>query len=407
MMWLTLLGYEFKKMFHRKTFWISLVGVYLLLLLVNSMWIFGNVYVEGTQVATSRQLARDESQAGKKLNGLLLTNEVIQEAFREEAQFPGYTAEHFLEENRKALKSQKITELFGNLMGSMGEGITETETGRSEADTDTPDYYQSWREYVRASFSEEGLTPVETAYWETSLEQVETPWRYAYNEAYARFLNMQSMNLFLTALAIVICLAPLFAQECTAKTDALILSGKFGRQEVFWAKITTGILFSVLWSVLVYGSVLLEEIMIYGAGDLTVPIQTLPAFFGSAWQASVGSMLLILLLCSILASVLTALFAMLCSAGMKSAFGPVILGLILTFLPVFLGSVPRSFRSIYLITQLLPGKFASVDSLFGGTIFSIGGLSLRAYEYIPIAYVGIGAACLLLAGYGYLKRRRV
>ena len=29
-----------------------------------------------------------------------------------------FIAEHFLEENRKALKSQKITELFGNLMGS-------------------------------------------------------------------------------------------------------------------------------------------------------------------------------------------------------------------------------------------------------------------------------------------------
>lgn len=68
---------------------------------------------------------------------------------------------------------------------------------------------------------------------------------YNYDLGYQRMENILLSYYYTLAVLIVIGLAGIFCGEYSRKTDALILSAKYGRHKIAFAKIKAGIIFSV------------------------------------------------------------------------------------------------------------------------------------------------------------------
>nr|WP_296011262.1 hypothetical protein [uncultured Blautia sp.] len=89
---------------------------------------------------------------------------------------------------------------------------------------------------------------------------------------------------------------------------------------------------------------------------------------------------------------------MFCSARMNSAFGPVLVGVLLSLLSVVKEMIPSWMITLRRMASLLPGPFASWESLFDVRFWNLGGMYLKSYEYVPVIY---GVVILLLCVFAY------
>ena len=89
---------------------------------------------------------------------------------------------------------------------------------------------------------------------------------------------------------------------------------------------------------------------------------------------------------------------MFCSARMNSSFGPVLVGVLLSLLSVVKEMIPSWMITLRKIASMLPGPFASCESLFDERFWKLGGIYLKSYEYVPVIYA---IMILLFCGLAY------
>lgn len=90
-----------------------------------------------------------------------------------------------------------------------------------------------------------GLSEAEKDYWRNMNSSVEEPFQYGYFGGWEIIISSSELLMF-AILAICIVIAPVFAGEYQAGTDAVILSGKYGKTKLTTAKIVAALLFGVL-----------------------------------------------------------------------------------------------------------------------------------------------------------------
>lgn len=394
---LELMGYEYKKMFNRKSFWLNIIAGFLIMAASGLLVLTGTVYLEGEVAYTHMDYVKAEREAGSSINGVLLDEKTLTEAqkmYNERLQLePGrdITNENFLEIQKKYTPSMLISKL-----------------GRwDENGKNAKMFYEDRAQRQLDKWKGENLSEDEIEYHTEQDSRIETPWKYAYNEAYGRFQTLNFTNILILSILIVICLSPIFAEEYTTHVDALMLSAKNGRKKVMAAKLLTGLSFAAVISLTGYLVMLAEQIIIYGRGDLSAPMQVIQKLEDSPFPFSTGEMLLITLGCSMLSSLLVSVIVMLCSANMKSSFGPAVLGILLAFLPLFSGIIPVAYRGLYMFVQAFPGNFGTMGSTFADQLMRVGNLLLPAYIYVPVFYAAAAAVMLVFAARGYLRRQPV
>ncbi|MCR1839510.1 hypothetical protein [Murimonas intestini] len=392
---LELMGYEYKKMFNRRSFWLNIIAGFLLMGTSGFLMLTGKVYLEGEFAYTHMEYINAEKEAGSSINGIRLDEKTLTEAQKKwnerQKLVPGkdITKDNFLEIQREYLPYVFISRL-----------------GRWEEDEQNAQmFYEDRAERQMALWNSGKLSDEEIKYLKEQDSRIERPWKYAYNDAYGQFQSLNFTNIMILSILIVICLSPVFAEEYTTHVDALMLSAKNGRKRVITAKILTGLSFAAVLSLTGYLAMLAEQVIIYGKGDLSAPMQVILELEDYAYPFSTGKMLLITLACSVLASLLSAVIVMMCSARMKSSFGPAVTGILMAFLPVFSGIVPESFRGIHMFVQAFPGNFGTYKSIFSNQLMGIGNLLFPAYIYVPVFYAAAAAVMIALAARGYLRRQ--
>ncbi len=244
------------------------------------------------------------------------------------------------------------------------------------------------------------LSAQQKEYWGNMSSKVETPLQYGYHEGWE--IIMSSFELLMFALlAVCIVIAPVFSGEYQAGTDAVILSGKYGKTKLVTAKIISSMLFGVLAFTLHVTVAFGLPLAAFGADGWNLPLQaaglTIPYPFTFLQAALTNLGVIYLVLLAMIA------LTLLLSAKMKSPFLVLVILVPVLFLPLFLS--PNGTAGAYnLVLFLLPYRCA-MPEIGKYVSYQIGGLVLDAFSMRAILYAALTAVMLPLARLGFQKHQ--
>lgn len=387
-----LVFFEYKKMLKRKSVWISVFAMLFVVLLCSNLSLFGSVYVDDHKVMSHLEEIQIRREGGEKLNGTVLEEEFLEEnAEAYESYLKDRDNENITWENYKtAQKELASAQLLSWWMESIAPGFQ----GEIPADK----FYARREKSMEKAWEAAGLDLGAIQEHREQNQKIATPFTYSYCESYEKFSMYWMSNMIVLAMAVAVCVAPVFAEEYSTGMDMLQRSSRKGKGNLVAAKLITGFSFTLLLGAITFGLSLAMEILIYGAGSLSAPMQVIDTLLLSSYPFTIGEMLLLLFFASEISLLVLATVVMFCSARMNSAFGPVLVGVLLSLLSVVKEMIPSWMITLRRMASLLPGPFASWESLFDDRFWKLGGMYLKSYEFVPVIY---GVVILLLCVFAY------
>ncbi len=268
--------------------------------------------------------------------------------------------------------------------------------------TDGANFYQSMQTKNEAvlNASSRDLTDDQKEYWSSLQNGINTPLQYGYYEGWNIIISSMELLMF-AILAVCIIIAPVFAGEYQAGTDAVILSAKYGKTKLTTAKIIASLLFGTLAFALNIIVACGLPLAAFGTDGWNLPLQiantTVPysLTFMQATLISIGVIYLVLL-----GMIGLTLFL---SSKMKNPYFVLIVLVPVLFIPMFL--TPNGTTGIYnLILFLLPYR-ATMPELGKYISYQFGSLVLDAFSVRAILYVVLTIIMLPLARLGFKKHQ--
>ena len=264
--------------------------------------------------------------------------------------------------------------------------------------SDGTDFYQARQDKIEKILNDSSkeLSEAEKDYWRNLNSKVEEPFQYGYYEGWEVIISAFELLMF-AVLAVCIVIAPVFSGEYQAGTDAVLLSGKYGKTKLTTAKILAA-LFSealafTLHVLLAFGLPLAA----FGTDGWNLPLQIngttvpYPLTFLEGTLINLGVIYLVLL-----AMIGVTLFL---SARMKSPYLVLTVVVPVLFVPMFLS--PNGTSGIYnLLVFLTPYK--SLVPNFGSYLsYQFGPVVLDAFAVRTVLYAVLALILLPLAGRGF------
>jgi len=245
-----------------------------------------------------------------------------------------------------------------------------------------------------------GISENQKAYWRNINSRVETPFQYGYYEGWEIIFTSFELLMFVI-LAVCIVLAPVFAGEYQAGTDAVVLAAKYGKTKLITAKIISSFLFGFLAFTLHIIAAFGLPLMAFGIDGWNLPVQI--------WNTIIPYPLTFLQATLINTAVnYTILFAvigltLLLSAKMKSPYLVLMIIVPVLFIPLFI--TPNGTTGLYsMIAFLLPYRAATAE--IGRYIsYEIGALVIDVHVMRAIIYAMLTLITIPFARMGFKKHQ--
>lgn len=395
-----LVFFEYKKMFKRKSVWISIFAMLFVVLLCSNLSLFGSVYVDDHKVMSHLEEIQIRREGGEKLNGTVLKEEFLEEHAQE---YKSYLKDR---ENGKITwenyKTAQREFASAQLLSWWMESLAPEFQGEIPADK----FYAAREKNMEKAWKAAGLDSGAIQEHREQNQKIVIPFTYSYCKSYEKFSVYWMSNMIVLAMSVAVCVAPVFAEEYSTGMDMLQRSSGKGHGSLVAAKLVTGFSFTFFLGAITFGLSLAMEILIYGAGSLNVPMQIIDTLLLSSYPFTIGEMLLLLFFASEISLLVLAAVVMFCSARMNSAFGPVLVGVLLSLLSVVKEMIPSWMITLRRIASLLPGPFASWESLFYERFWKLGGMYLKSYEYVPVIYSVVILLLCVFAYRGFVRGKR-
>ncbi len=264
------------------------------------------------------------------------------------------------------------------------------------------DFYQARQDKIEKILNDpsKDLSEEEKTYWQEMNSKVREPFRYGYYGGWEVLISAFELLMF-PVLAVCIAVAPVFSGEYQAGTDAVILSGKYGKTRLAAAKLVAALLFGVLAFTLHVIVAFGISLAAFGIGGWDLPLQIngttvpYPLTFLEGTLVNLGVIYLVL-------AAMIGLTLML-SARMKSPYLVLIVVVPVLFLPMFLSA--NGTAGIYnLFVFLTP--YRSLMPNFGSYLsYQIGPVVLDAFTARAVLYGALALLLIPLAGNGFKKHQ--
>ncbi len=398
-----LLYFELKKILDRKANQIALLLGLLLAVICNVMQIQGET------------LTVD----GQELKGIeaILRQQEIENALTDELDEEFLTS--FLREYQRQIASNpsgynySLIESKSNLFSLYAKNYTEWnehfdwETLNKIPTEGGIAFYDRRMEKIEtllnADYSYGNYTEAEKQYWLEKAAAVSTPFPWGSRNTWSIIWNGIGMLCY-QFLVVGLCIAPVFAGECQNRTDALLLTTKYGKNRAIFAKLLISFTFSVLYIALCGLVGMGINVALLGTEGWNLPIQLWDTLFPYEWTAAqacimnLGVMLLITLL-------LTA-FTLMLSAVSKNPVIVLAADILLFFGTAFLPSSKSSglWNRIICLVPLHCSDLQNVlktynDYPFGNLVISHLGMMFLVYMFLTVI-------CTLCADLGFILTKR-
>ena len=137
-------------------------------------------------------------------------------------------------------------------------------------------FYERREQAIDDFLENSGQAGVEKEYLLNMEQKVETPFQYEWVEGWSQLLGSIVADLgIVMALFLAITLSPLFAGEWHDNTSSLVLTTKNGWRKVAFAKILTGLAFTVEFFVILVIPSIISQMLFMGTSGWDMPIQNI------------------------------------------------------------------------------------------------------------------------------------
>ena len=234
-------------------------------------------------------------------------------------------------------------------------------------------------------------------------EKVNLPLRYSWVDGWSQLLGSMIADLgTVMALFLAIALASLFAGEWHNNTNALVLTTKNGWEKIAWAKVFTGLAFTVeLFVMLAVGSIA-SQIFFMGVTGWDMPIQTIKLIAIAPMnmlQAEIYEYVF-----TLLGAIGFAGIVMLISAAVKSNVPALLFSFAIVYGPMMIAEyLPYGMQKAL---DLIPLVGSGAD-IFRTNTFQIFGKFIWSPYLLITVPVLIGIVCMPFAVKGWSRRLKV
>lgn len=379
--------FELGKILQRRITWIT-AGITLFLILgLLALDSLGSYYIDGVKVDSNFHMNQIYKADQQRLDGRLIDQALLEEMSDGYGRIPKDALNgrvHYVGTEEYQTYARPYSAIF-NFVRRAGKMTT------SEAMTwkaDERELYQRRQQELEKNWEDNFLTEKEKEFWRRQEKKVDWPVTFYFKEGYWHLLDSVQTVGLLMLFAVAICLAGVFSDEHSRKTDQLILSSRYGREPVYLAKILSGISFTIGFSLIVFTLAILETCFLYGlegfwaAFQLMVPV--------SSYSLSVGESVVIAIGMVILASVLVGIFVMLLSELFRNSLGTLALTAGMMILCMYV-SIPEQYRVLSQLWSYLPSNVVAAWNIFDCRTVPIFGVVLVFWQAVAILYAVLGA----------------
>jgi len=377
--------YECKKLLSKKIVWISFSLSILMILISLFAPFLGDYYIDGKFIDTNYNMYQQEKAYARALSGREISQELLEETIAAYRKIPEIPGTHYTATEEYGKYARPYSEIFNFIRNLSGMQTSEMITSWQP---DEDDMYARRQTWLASRGEDLGLSKGEMEFWREREEQIKKPYVYEAHEAYHNIISgYQTVGLFQLML-IAICLSGIFSDEHIRKTDQIVLSSPLGKTSLYWAKITVGISFAAISTILLFAFVFFPVICLYGTEGFQAAFQLIytnssdPVTCGQAVMIAYGNMLV--------TAVAVSVFVMVLSELLQSNIGTLAASAGLLLLAMIV-SMPEQYRVPAQIWSWLPWSFLAPWNVFGKYTVSVFGHYFTPWQAVPVIYLASGA----------------
>lgn len=392
----TLVSFEYRKILGKRSVKIALLLT--LFLSVFSIWgtLMGSYYIEGELFESNAEAMKKDRAYARELSGRILDDKLLMEAADAYQTIPDSAAVYQSTEEyqKNARKYSSIYSLARQVYDTPNVRFGAPEMGT--LDPARAEQFYEIRELCMTKQIENA--PISENAKEVMMQysaEVKEPWIFSYSDGYTRFMTIIATSGVMAAFVMVICLAPLFAGEYSNHTDQLLLSARYGKGKLIKAKFFTGFSMTGIVTLLITLQSYVQSILTFGFDGGNANVQIYDALF--PYPLTLKQAALLQSICVFFACMCMSALTMFFSSRMKSAFGVIILSVLLLCVPMFVKVSAYPLLG-YLLFHLMPANMMQYDYIFSMIPYEIAGVVIPPYVMMPVAALCL---CIILIPFAY------
>lgn len=418
-----LVGFEYKKIFKRKSFTICIILSVIILSVSAFVSVNSHSFYHEDGKKISKFKAMEMDRAVQRSEKGFITTDRIKKAIEQNQLMVGNDDNYIINQYGRFLKApgyikyvmpyEKSVYLINIIYEQNKEdniaitnGFLLTNTAKklpidNLTVTDASQFYTKFNEFQLNYLNEfKGLSQNEISKHITMIDKIETPLYTEYSKGYNAFIDSSKMIAVWILFMIAILFSGIFSDEYQKKTDQLLLSSKNGKTSLILAKIFVVITASALLAMTMMGLLLISLLSLWGFDGASAALQTInptsPYPFTLLQAAEIQIWVVVVI------SILFASVVMTISAFLKSSFSVIIIAFILLITPIFITITPADSKIIYTILTLMPANAVTFHNIFNIYLYEVLGKVFLPYEFYTI----LGIIGTVLLGFGVKKRFR-
>jgi ABC-type transport system involved in multi-copper enzyme maturation permease subunit len=391
-----LVGFEYRKILWKRRTIITLLFAIFITAFSCVGPLMGNDYIKGEISESTYDGMKKDREYIRSMSGREIGSDIISETIEAYSKIPP-TDGKYTDTEEYQQYARPYSEIY--YMIRKAYNIKDRKEIELLSEEKVNNFYSIRQNMVERSIEETRMSNAEKAASVNLSRQVKTPFIYSYTGGYTRFFSQMFVTAILICFICSICIAPLFAGEYTDKMDSLILSSKYGKNKVIYAKLFTGISFSILLSIVLTVVSYVTTMAFFGWEGGNSPIQFfLPL---SIHPFTMGQVALLYFVLILFGNILSVTLTMLLSAKLKSPFMVIVIMTVITILPMFM-NLSEDILWIYHLFNLIPVKMFSIGNILDVFFINLFGLMVQPYEII-LAFAIISSIVLLPFTYRSFK----
>ncbi|MBD5540639.1 MAG: ABC transporter permease subunit [Lachnospiraceae bacterium] len=383
--------YEMKKIWCRKLIWIVLVIMAGIVVFSAYSPMMGDTYVNGELSDSHKNIQERQMVNSRALSGRILGEILLNEIHEGYEKLPAGVEQFTVTEEYEQylIPLEPVINYIWKIMDAYQGSVVIFPMDISEEEL-----YEARLSYIRKSWISGFLTQGEREYWEKQEEQLDKPFIWQYAGAYEKIGENVYTWIVMAVLMIAICFSKIFSGEHSQKTSPLILSSRFGRSTLYYAKIAAGITSSLLLGLIVFGLGAAVIFGIWGFDGGNAAIQMVLPFYSGV--LSMGEAVLICLLLLFTGMILSVIFTMVLSEKCKSGVGTMAIVVGILILSGFL-HIPGQYRIISQLWDMIPSNMVAVWNIFDERLIPAFGHYYTMWQAVPFIWLLLS---VMLVWYG-------
>lgn len=387
--------YEWKKLVKRKMTWIAFLIALAMTMLSVFSDVTGKYYVDGVLYETYYEMMQKDKEYAKALSGRAVDQELIEEMKAAYEKVPFNVPRYSLTDEYQAY-ARPYSEIFQFVRKTMKF------TGPEEMltwEVDEGAFYEQFRQNMVKKWENNFLlTDGERQFWAAEAAAIEKPIVFGYAGGYEKLISVSYSIAMILMMMVAVCLSDFFAKEHVIRTDQLLHSSRFGKRQLFWAKILAGLSFVVVNVLVIWLIDLVMAFGLYGTDGGDIMIQFMLPDYPMALRLDTAVAIMSVMM--LLGALMVGAFVMVLSELMHNSVGTLAVISCVILIPMFMSN-PFTNRILAQAWACLPSILLDWDNVLGLWLVPFFGEYLTMWQALPLFYLILSVVLFFIGRWGY------